>query len=77
MVFRDNGAGLDREEIHRFLAVIGQSSKTLLASPLARTRPVPAASMARALSRTSWEKNPMASSGRSSGFRSRSARSRR
>ncbi len=30
MVFRDNGAGLDQEEIHRFLAVIGQSSKTLL-----------------------------------------------
>lgn len=30
MVFQDNGAGLTREEIHRFLAVIGQSSKTLM-----------------------------------------------
>lgn len=30
MEFRDNGAGLTEEEIHRFLAVIGQSSKTLL-----------------------------------------------
>ena len=30
MEFRDNGAGLTGEEIHRFLAVIGQSSKTLL-----------------------------------------------
>ena len=28
LAFRDNGAGLTREEIHRFLAVIGQSSKT-------------------------------------------------
>lgn len=28
MVFRDNGAGLSEEDIHRFLAVIGQSSKT-------------------------------------------------
>lgn len=30
MVFRDNGAGLSEEGIHRFLAVIGQSSKTEL-----------------------------------------------
>ncbi len=30
MVFRDNGAGLSQEGIHRFLAVIGQSSKTEL-----------------------------------------------
>lgn len=30
MIFRDNGAGLTKEEIHRFLAVIGQSSKTLM-----------------------------------------------
>lgn len=30
MVFRDNGAGLTEEGIHRFLAVIGQSSKTEL-----------------------------------------------
>lgn len=30
MVFRDNGAGLSKEGIHRFLAVIGQSSKTEL-----------------------------------------------
>ena len=29
LAFHDNGAGLTREEIHRFLAVIGQSSKTL------------------------------------------------
>lgn len=29
MIFRDNGAGLTREEIHQFLAVIGQSSKTM------------------------------------------------
>lgn len=28
--FKDNGAGLNEEEIHRFLAVIGQSSKTQL-----------------------------------------------
>ena len=28
MEFRDNGAGLTEDEIHRFLAVIGQSSKT-------------------------------------------------
>lgn len=28
--FRDNGAGLSEEDIHRFLAVIGQSSKTEL-----------------------------------------------
>ena len=28
MIFHDNGAGLTKEEIHRFLAVIGQSSKT-------------------------------------------------
>lgn len=28
MTFRDNGAGLTEEDIHRFLAVIGQSSKT-------------------------------------------------
>lgn len=28
--FLDNGAGLSKEEIHRFLAVIGQSSKTQL-----------------------------------------------
>lgn len=28
LVFRDNGAGLSKEGIHRFLAVIGQSSKT-------------------------------------------------
>uniref|UniRef100_UPI0040570BDD HSP90 family protein n=1 Tax=Agathobacter sp. TaxID=2021311 RepID=UPI0040570BDD len=27
MIFHDNGAGLNKEEIHRFLAVIGQSSK--------------------------------------------------
>lgn len=27
MIFRDNGTGLNEEEIHRFLAVIGQSSK--------------------------------------------------
>jgi len=27
LVFRDNGAGLTEEEIHRFLSVIGQSSK--------------------------------------------------
>lgn len=27
MIFRDNGSGLNEEEIHRFLAVIGQSSK--------------------------------------------------
>ena len=30
LVFRDNGAGLSEEGIHRFLAVIGQSSKTEL-----------------------------------------------
>ena len=30
MEFRDNGAGLSGEGIHRFLAVIGQSSKTKL-----------------------------------------------
>lgn len=30
MVFQDNGMGLTEEEIHRFLAVIGQSSKTEL-----------------------------------------------
>ena len=30
MVFQDNGAGLTKEEIHQFLAVIGQSSKTIL-----------------------------------------------
>ncbi len=30
LTFRDNGAGLDEAEIHRFLAVIGQSSKTEL-----------------------------------------------
>lgn len=30
MRFQDNGAGLDEEGIHRFLAVIGQSSKTEL-----------------------------------------------
>lgn len=30
MVFQDNGAGLSEEDIHRFLAVIGQSSKTEL-----------------------------------------------
>lgn len=30
MVFHDNGAGLDEDGIHRFLAVIGQSSKTQL-----------------------------------------------
>ncbi|MCI8478287.1 MAG: HSP90 family protein, partial [Oscillospiraceae bacterium] len=30
LVFHDNGAGLDEGEIHRFLAVIGQSSKTAL-----------------------------------------------
>ncbi len=30
MRFRDNGAGLDEEGIHRFLAVIGESSKTKL-----------------------------------------------
>lgn len=30
MAFTDNGAGLTEEEIHRFLAVIGQSSKTEL-----------------------------------------------
>lgn len=30
LMVRDNGAGLSREEIHRFLAVIGQSSKTEL-----------------------------------------------
>ena len=28
MAFQDNGAGLTEDEIHRFLAVIGQSSKT-------------------------------------------------
>ena len=28
--FKDNGSGLNEEEIHRFLAVIGQSSKTQL-----------------------------------------------
>lgn len=27
ILFRDNGTGLDEEEIHRFLSVIGQSSK--------------------------------------------------
>lgn len=30
LIFRDNGAGLSEEGIHRFLAVIGQSSKTEL-----------------------------------------------
>ena len=30
LTFRDNGAGLNEEGIHRFLAVIGQSSKTEL-----------------------------------------------
>ena len=30
LVFQDNGAGLTREEIHQFLAIIGQSSKTVL-----------------------------------------------
>ena len=30
MIFQDNGAGLTKEEIHQFLAVIGQSSKTIL-----------------------------------------------
>ena len=30
LVFQDNGAGLSKEEIHQFLAVIGQSSKTML-----------------------------------------------
>ncbi len=30
LIFRDNGAGLGEQEIHRFLAVIGQSSKTEL-----------------------------------------------
>ena len=30
LIFRDNGAGLSEEGIHRFLAVIGQSSKTKL-----------------------------------------------
>lgn len=30
LTLRDNGAGLTQEEIHRFLAVIGQSSKTIL-----------------------------------------------
>ena len=30
MEFHDNGSGLNEEEIHRFLAVIGQSSKTQL-----------------------------------------------
>lgn len=30
LMFRDNGAGLSEEGIHRFLAVIGQSSKTEL-----------------------------------------------
>ena len=30
LVFRDNGAGLSEEGIHRFLTVIGQSSKTEL-----------------------------------------------
>ncbi len=28
IIFHDNGAGLNKKEIHRFLAVIGQSSKT-------------------------------------------------
>ena len=32
LVLRDNGAGLTQEEVHRFLAVIGQSSKTILES---------------------------------------------
>lgn len=31
LFFQDNGAGLTQEEIHRFLAVIGQSSKSELA----------------------------------------------
>jgi molecular chaperone HtpG len=30
LIFRDNGAGLSEKDIHRFLAVIGQSSKTEL-----------------------------------------------
>lgn len=30
LTLRDNGSGLTEEEIHRFLAVIGQSSKTIL-----------------------------------------------
>ncbi|MCI8477809.1 MAG: HSP90 family protein, partial [Oscillospiraceae bacterium] len=30
LIFYDNGAGLDEGEIHRCLAVIGQSSKTAL-----------------------------------------------
>lgn len=30
LIFRDNGAGLSEAGIHRFLAVIGQSSKTEL-----------------------------------------------
>ena len=49
LIFRDNGAGLSEEGIHRFLAVIGQSSKTEL---------VTSAGSASACSPASWCRTP-------------------